>query len=414
MIFDSAPRLCYNITVRFKKMMHIKGNGTAAIMEYKIETRCIHTDISPETGIIHPLSEPIYQTATFVHTKIGKYGAYDYTRESNPTRTCLEQKISSLEHASDTLAFANGMAAITACMELFSPGDRILSGEDLYGGTNRLFHTINEKNGLLFDYVDSTDLSAAEAAIKQSTKAIYVESPTNPMMRVTDIAGAAELAHRHGLLLIVDNTFLSPYFLNPLDLGADIVIHSGTKFIGGHNDSLAGFLCVRDPALGERLRLIATTLGGAIAPFEAWLTLRGLKTLAVRMDRQQENAIKIAKWLKTAPHVTEVLYIGLPEHPGYEISKRQGRGFGSMISFRTDSEAAAKRCLLHTRLISFAESLGGVDSLITYPLTQTHTAVSEEERIHLGITDTLLRLSVGIEAAEDIIEDLRQALEENE
>lgn len=372
-------------------------------MEYKIETRCLHTDISPETGIIHPLSEPIYQTATFVHTKIGKYGAYDYTRESNPTRTCLEQKISSLEHASDTLAFANGMAAITACMELFSPGDSILSGEDLYGGTNRLFHTINEKNGLLFDYVDSTDLSAAEAAIKQSTRAIYVESPTNPMMRVTDIAGAAELAHRHGLLLIVDNTFLSPYFLNPLDLGADIVIHSGTKFIGGHNDSLAGFLCVRDPALGERLRLIATTLGSAIAPFEAWLTLRGLKTLAVRMDRQQENAMKIAKWLQTAHHVTEVLYIGLPEHPGYEISKRQGRGFGSMISFRTDSEAAAKRCLLHTRLISFAESLGGVDSLITYPLTQTHTAVSEEERIHLGITDTLLRLSVGIEAAEDII-----------
>ncbi|MBQ8509450.1 MAG: PLP-dependent transferase [Clostridia bacterium] len=383
-------------------------------MEYKIETRCLHTDISSETDGVHPLSVPIYQTATFVHTKIGKYGAYDYTRESNPTRTHLEEKISSLEHASDTLAFANGMAAITACMELFVPGDRILSGEDLYGGTNRLFHTINEKNGIRFDYADTTDLNAIETAIRPDTRAIYVESPTNPMMRVTDIAGAAEIAHRHGLLLIVDNTFLSPYFLNPLDLGADIVIHSGTKFIGGHNDSLAGFLCVRDPELGERLRLIATTIGSAIAPFEAWLTIRGLKTLAVRMERQQENALKIAEWLKNAPHVTEVLYIGLPEHPGYEISKRQGRGFGSMISFRTDNEETARRCLMHTKLISFAESLGGVDSLITYPLTQTHTAVSEEERQHLGITDTLLRLSVGIEAAEDLIEDLRLALEGDE
>lgn len=393
----------------------------ASDMENKLETRCLHTDSSLESEDIHPLSVPIYQTATFVHTKIGKYGAYDYTRESNPTRKQLEEKISSLEHAADTLAFANGMAAITACMELFAPGDRILSGEDLYGGTNRLFHTINEKNGIRFDYADSTDLCALEEAISRSCdekhhtpiKAIYVESPTNPMMRVTDIAGAAAIAHRYGLLLIVDNTFLSPYFLNPLDLGADIVIHSGTKFIGGHNDSLAGFICVKDPALGEKLRLIATTIGSAIAPFEAWLTIRGLKTLAIRMERQQENALKIAEWLKTAPHVTEVLYIGLPDNPGYEISKRQGRGFGSMISFRTDSEETARRCLLHTKLISFAESLGGVDSLITYPMTQTHAAMSEEERAQLGITETLLRLSVGIESAEDLIDDLRQALEGN-
>lgn len=390
-------------------------------MEYKIETRCLRSDAPAVGEGIHPLSVPIYQTATFVHTKIGKYGAYDYTRESNPTRTSLEERISSLEHATDTLAFANGMAAITACMELFSPGDLILSGEDLYGGTNRLFHTINEKNGLRFDYADTTDLDALEAAIRGNLdenkfhlKAVYVESPTNPMMRVTDIAGAAEIAHRYGMLLIVDNTFLSPYFLNPLDLGADIVIHSGTKFIGGHNDSLAGFLCVKDKTLGERLRLIATTIGSAIAPFEAWLTLRGLKTLAIRMERQQENATKVAEWLKTAPHVTEVLYIGLPEHPGYEISKRQGRGFGSMISFRTDSEETARRCLMNTKLISFAESLGGVDSLITYPMTQTHAAVSEEERGKLGITDTLLRLSVGIESVEDLINDLRQALEGNE
>ena len=389
-------------------------------MEYKIETRCLRSETPVVGEGIHPLSVPIYQTATFVHTKIGKYGAYDYTRESNPTRTSLEERISSLEHATDTLAFANGMAAITACMELFSPGDLILSGEDLYGGTNRLFHTINEKNGLRFDYADTTALDALEAAIRGNLgekfhlKAVYVESPTNPMMRVTDIAGAAEIAHRYGMLLIVDNTFLSPYFLNPLDLGADIVIHSGTKFIGGHNDSLAGFLCVKDKTLGERLRLIATTIGSAIAPFEAWLTLRGLKTLAIRMERQQENATKVAEWLKTAPHVTEVMYIGLPEHHGYEISKRQGRGFGSMISFRTDSEETARRCLMNTKLISFAESLGGVDSLITYPMTQTHAAVSEEERGKLGLPDTLLRLSVGIESVEDLINDLRQALEGNE
>jgi cystathionine gamma-synthase len=211
--------------------------------------------------------------------------------------------------------------------------------------------------------------------------------------------------------LIVDNTFLSPYFMNPLDLGADIVIHSGTKYLGGHNDALAGFLCVRDQHHAVALREISTTTGGAIAPVDAWLILRGIKTLAIRMERQQENAMKLAEWLKTAPHVTEVYYVGLPEHPGYEISKKQARGFGSMISFRTDTEEAARRCLTHTKLIAFAESLGGVDSLITYPMTQTHTDVSAEERRHLGITETLLRLSVGIEAVEDLIADLEQALE---
>lgn len=385
-------------------------------MEYKLETRCLHRNISPDSGNIRPISVPIYQTATFAHTRIGKYGAFDYTRESNPTRTALEEQISSLEHAAQTFAFANGMAAITACMELFSPGDRILSGEDLYGGTNRLFRTINEKNGVKFSFADTTDLAALEAAIAANPtdlKAVYAESVTNPMMRVTDIAGTAEIAHRHGLLFIVDNTFLSPYFLNPLDLGADIVIHSGTKFIGGHNDSLAGFLCVRDDDLAERLRLITTTIGSAISPFEAWLTLRGLKTLAIRMERQQENALKIANWLKTAPHVKDVFYIGLPDDLGYAISKKQGRGFGSMISFYTDNAETARRCLLGTHLIAFAESLGGVDSLITYPISQTHAAVSEAECEKLGITDTLLRLSVGIESADDLIEDLRQALENN-
>jgi cystathionine gamma-synthase len=381
-------------------------------LEYEFETRCLHgTGNAFYEDKAQALNFPIYQTATFIHTKIGKDDAYDYTRETNPTRSRLEERVSALEHATETLAFGSGMAAITACMELFRPGDHIISGEDLYGGSNRLFHTINEKNGIQFDFVDTSDLGLIARSIRPMTRAIYVESPTNPTMQVTDIAAVAELAHQHGLLLIVDNTFLSPYFMNPLDLGADIVIHSGTKYLGGHNDALAGFLCVRDQHHAVALREISTTTGGAIAPVDAWLILRGIKTLAIRMERQQENAMKLAEWLKTAPHVTEVYYVGLPEHPGYEISKKQARGFGSMISFRTDTEEAARRCLTHTKLIAFAESLGGVDSLITYPMTQTHTDVSAEERRHLGITETLLRLSVGIEAVEDLIADLEQALE---
>ncbi len=381
-------------------------------MEYSIETRCVHGDGNAYgEDKAQSLNFPIYQTATFVHSKIGKDDAFDYSRETNPTRTQLEQRISSLEHAAETLAFGNGMAAISALMEMFRPGDHIISGEDLYGGSNRLFHTISEKNGIRFDFVDTSDLWAIKRCIRPVTRAIYVETPTNPMMRVTDISAVAEFVHRYGLILIVDNTFLSPYFMNPLDLGADIVIHSGTKFIGGHNDALAGFICLRDSHYAPRLREIQKTTGGAISPFEAWLILKGAKTLAIRMERQQENAKKIARWLKTAPHVTEVLYVGLPEHPGYEISKKQARGFGSMISFRTDTEETARCCLTHTKLIAFAESLGGVDSLITYPLTQTHPDVAEEERKRLGINETLLRLSVGIESAEDLIADLKQALE---
>lgn len=381
-------------------------------MAYQMETRCVHGDGNfYGSDKAQSLNFPIYQTATFVHTKIGKEDAFDYTRQTNPTRSLLEAHVKSLEHAAWALAFANGMSAITALMELFAPGDHIISGEDLYGGSNRLFHMINAKNGVQFDYADTSDLKAVEKAIRKAIKAIYVESPTNPMMHVTDIEAIAKLAHQHGLLLIVDNTFLSPYFMNPLDLGADIVVHSGTKFLGGHNDALAGFLCLNDGTYAERLYDIQKTTGGAIAPFEAWLILRGLKTLAIRMEKQQENAMKIAKWLQTAPHVTEVLYVGLPDHPGYEISKKQARGFGSMISFRTDTPETARRCLTHTKLIAFAESLGGVDSLITYPVTQTHPDVPEAERLRLGITDTLLRLSVGIEGADDLIADLKQALE---
>ena len=381
-------------------------------MEYTLETRCLHGNGNAYyEDTARSLNFPIYQTATFVHTTIGKEDDYDYTRETNPTRTHLEEKISALEGAADTVAFANGMAAITAVMELFHPGDHIISGEDLYGGSNRLFHSINEKNGVRFDFVDTTETEGLERHIRPMTRAIYVESPTNPTMRVTDIAAVADIAHRHGLWLIVDNTFLSPYFMNPLALGADVVVHSGTKFLGGHNDALAGFVCVKELHLAAELREIAKTTGGELAPFEAWLMIRGLKTLAIRMDRQQKNALKIAKWLKTAPHVTEVLYPGLPEHPGYALSKKQARGFGSMISFRVDREETARYLLTHTRLISFAESLGGVDSLITYPITQTHRDMSAEELRHLGITDTLLRLSVGIEHAADLIADLQQALE---
>lgn len=376
------------------------------------ETRCIHgnSDFSfqEETRAV---SFPIYQTATFGHLGLGKSSGFDYTREKNPTRQHLEETLSALEGACDTVAFSSGMAAISACFELFQPGDHILFSEDLYGGVIRLMNLISQKNGLSADYVDTTDADQIRAHIRPNTKAIYIETPSNPMMNVTDLRACAEIARAHGLLLIVDNTFLSPYLQNPIALGADIVLHSGSKYITGHNDTIAGFLCSANRELADRVRLIAKTLGGVLAPFDSWLALRGLKTLAVRMERQQENAEKVARWLKAQLQIAQVFYAGLPEHPGYEINRRQARGAGGMISFRTDSVETAHRILEKVRLIIFAESLGGTESLITYPMTQTHPDVPPEMREHLGITDTLLRLSVGLEHCDDIIADLAQALE---
>lgn len=380
-------------------------------MDYKFETRCIHRDNEHEEG--HPYGSvctPIYQTATFYHPGIGQTTGFNYTRESNPTRTELEDIVTSLEEAKDTVACANGMAAIVLCMELFESGEHIVCSEDLYGGSVRMFQTTGEKRGLTFTYVNTADAAATEAAIKSNTKALYIETPSNPTMQITDLAKMKSLADKYNLLLIVDNTFLSPYFQKPIRFGADLVIHSGTKFLGGHNDTLAGFLSTSRDDLAEKIRYLYKTVGSCLAPFDSYLLIRGIKTLPIRMERQQENALAIAKWLQTQKKIKQVYYIGLEDHPGYEINKKQTTGFGSMISIRTDSEATARRVLERIRLITYAESLGGVESLMTYPMLQTHGDVPVETRERLGITEDFLRFSVGIENVDDLIADLDQAL----
>ena len=379
-------------------------------MEYKVNTRCLHGNnedrTTDNTGAI---SFPIYQTATFAHPSVGNSTGYDYSRSQNPTREQLEKVVASLEHGTDAVAFSSGMAALNALMELFYPGDHILASDDLYGGSIRLFDQINRKNGLNIEYINTFDISFVERSIQAQTKAIFIETPTNPMMNVTDISAIASIARKHSLLLIVDNTFLSPYFQNPLLLGADIILHSGTKFLGGHNDTLAGFLVLADKQLAEKIRYIEKTTGAGLAPFDSWLILRGIKTLPLRMEAQQKNAQVIAAWLERNSKVRSVYYIGLSTHPGYEINQKQASGAGSMISFHTDTPQTAVNILNKVKLIQYAESLGGVESLITYPMLQTHADVPEDIRNAKGIDHTLLRLSVGIEHIEDLLNDLTQA-----
>ncbi len=356
------------------------------------------------------VSVPIYQSATFAHPAVGQSTGYDYSRLQNPTREQLEVTVAKLENGADAMAFSSGMAAVAALMELFSPGDHIIASDDLYGGSHRLLHSISKKNGIAVDLVNTSDCSLIPSLIRPQTKAILVETPSNPMMQVTDIAAVSSICRAHNLLLIVDNTFLTPYFQKPLLLGADIVVHSGTKYLGGHNDTLAGFLVAKDAGLSERLRYIYKTTGACLSPFDSWLLIRGIKTLSVRMARQQQSALKIAEWLRTQKSIRAVHYAGLPSHPDYEISKRQASGFGAMISFEVDGGETARRLLEHVSLIQYAESLGGVESLITYPMLQTHADVPAEEREAKGINERLLRLSVGLECADDLIADLNQAL----
>lgn len=400
-------------SIEGERFLSAKQHWEDLNMNTKIETRCIHGNTHKYQESSRAISFPIYQTASFGHLEPGHNGSgFDYSRESNPTRQQLEETVSSLEDAVDTVAFSSGMAAIATLFELFHAGDHIVCSEDLYGGTVRLLHNVAEKNGLYISFVDTTNPNNLEAALLPNTKAVYIESPSNPMMNVTDIRACAELAHGRGALLVVDNTFLSPYWQNPIALGADLVLHSGTKFLAGHNDTISGFLCSAEETLACRIRLLSKTLGNTLSPFDSWLVLRGIKTLAVRMERQQESAIKLSHWLAQQPQVRKVYYVGLPEHPGYLVNTAQSRGAGSMISFVLDSKEAAVRALEKVRLITFAESLGGTESLITYPAVQTHPDVPQEIRERLGITDALLRLSVGLENAEDLIADLRQALEE--
>lgn len=377
-------------------------------MGWRLESKIVRgaRGADPQTGAI---SFPIYQTATFKHSGLGRSTGYDYTRSGNPTREEVEKTLADLEGGTAGFAFASGLAAIATLLELFNPGDHLLVSDDLYGGTYRLFEEISRNHGLEFTYWDCSKDNLLYH-IKKNTRAVFVESPSNPMMKVTDIRKVAALAKEHDLLTIVDNTFLTPYRQRPLELGADIVVHSGTKYLGGHNDTLAGFIVVKNEELGERLKFLQNAIGGVLAPFDSWLILRGIKTLAVRLEKQEENAMRIANWLKQHPRVEKVYYVGLPEHEGYEISKSQASGFGSMISFSLDSPDLAAAVLGKVKLISFAESLGGVETLITYPLTQTHADIPEEMRARLGVDDKLLRISVGIEAVEDLIDDLEQAL----
>ncbi|CAG0966813.1 PLP-dependent aspartate aminotransferase family protein [Geobacter sp.] len=352
---------------------------------------------------------PIYQTATFRHPGLGQSTGYDYTRSGNPTRQALEEGIARLEGGARGFAYASGMAAIANLLLLFKKGDHLVVTEDLYGGTCRLFDQIFTQYELSFTYVDTSDVEAVRRAIRPETKALFVESLTNPLLKVADIAALSALCRERGILHIVDNTFLTPYLLRPFDFGADITVYSATKYLAGHNDTVSGLVAVKDPQLAERVYFLQNSVGAVLGPQDSWLTIRGMKTLSVRLDRQQENAARIAHWLAAHPRVRKVYYPGLADHPGHELLARQARGFGAMVAFEVEEHALVERLLLKTKVISFAESLGGVETLITFPQVQTHADIPQELRQRLGINDVLLRLSVGIEDGDDLIDDLAQA-----
>ncbi|KUO65895.1 MAG: cystathionine gamma-synthase [Gracilibacter sp. BRH_c7a] len=357
------------------------------------------------------VSFPIYHSATYAHPELGKSTGYDYSRTANPTRSVLESAIANLERGCKGLAFASGLAGITTVLSLFKQGDHLIVTEDLYGGTFRLFEQIYKEFGISATYVDTSDNDLITQAILPTTKAIFCETPTNPVMRIADIKGISKIARFHGLLTIVDNTFLTPFLQRPLELGADIVVHSATKYLGGHNDVVAGLVVTNSEILAERLSFLQNALGTILGPQDCWLLLRGLKTLGLRMERQQQNSIVIAAWLSNHPLVDQVFYPGLPHHPGYEVQHAQAAGPGAIISFSLKNKDDITKVLKKVKLISFAESLGGVESLITYPFIQTHADIPQETREKIGINERVLRLSVGIESIQDLLEDLNQALE---
>ena len=362
-----------------------------------------------QTGAI---SEPIYLSATFRHPGFGQSTGYDYGRVANPTRNALERSIALLEKGGRSWALSSGMAAINLVMILLDSGNHVLLSEDLYGGTVRLANEIYGHYGVEFEYIDTTDLDLVRRKMRPNTRMIFIETPSNPMMHISDIESLSGIAHEKDALLVVDNTFLSPHFQKPLTLGADIVVHSGTKYICGHNDVIAGFLVVKDgeSSLAERIELLVKSEGPNLSSMDAWLMLRSLKTLGLRVERQAGNALAIAEWLRAQPQVTQVYYPGLSSHPGFALQQRQATGNGGMISFKVTSPQLAKGMLGRLKLIAFAESLGGVESLLTYPIAQTHAEMPRELIARTGLDDTLLRLSVGIEDVEDLQEDLLQAM----
>jgi len=372
-------------------------------------TRAIHAgqEPDPRTGAV---AVPIYQTSTYIQKGLGEPAEYEYARVQNPTRSALEDNLAALEGGVSGHAFASGMAAISTLITLLKSGDHVVATRNVYGGTFRYFSKVMENYGLSFSWVDATDLRNVESAMTPQTKMVYIETPTNPVMEIVDIAGSAAIAHAHGAFLAVDNTFLSPYFQRPIEHGADVIVHSTTKFINGHSDSIGGALIAARPEHAEWFAFMQKSAGAILSPFDSFLVLRGIKTLAVRMDRHERNAHQVADYLVKQPKVRKVLYPGLPDHPGRELNRRQASGSGSMISIEMGSFEAAKTMLDRVQVWSFAESLGGVESLISHPATMTHASIPPERRAEIGVTDGLVRLSVGIEDVKDLLDDLDQAL----
>jgi len=377
----------------------------------KLATKLIHAGAEPDpsTGAI---MTPIYQTSTYVQEAPAKHKGYEYARSQNPTRKALEDAYAIIENANYALAFGSGVAATDSVMKLLNPGDEVIAASDMYGGSYRLFSKVWERYGIKFIYVDTTHTENIKNAVTKNTQLIWVETPTNPLMNITDIEATAAIAKQAGALLCVDNTFASPYLQNPLDLGADIVMHSATKYLGGHSDVIQGALMMNDAALREKLYFIQKSCGAVPGPMDCFLVLRGIKTLGVRMKAHCENGIAIAHWLRNHPKVAKVYWPGFEDNAGYAIAKKQMRGFGGMISFelKDDNVEEAKRVLSSTHLFSLAESLGGVESLINHPASMTHASIPREERIKNGLSDSLIRLSVGIEDADDLIDDLKKAI----
>jgi cystathionine gamma-lyase/homocysteine desulfhydrase len=376
----------------------------------RAKTRLIHGGVGtdPQTGAV---SVPIYQVSTYKQEEVGKHKGYEYSRTGNPTRAALEALIRDIEGGHAGFAFASGMAAITAVMMLLNTGDHVVLTDDVYGGTFRVMTKVLNRLGISSTFVDTSELENIEQAIQPNTKALYLETPTNPLLKVTDIRAASEIAKKHGLLVIVDNTFMSPYWQNPLDLGADIVLHSATKYLGGHSDVVAGLVVVNSEQLAKDLHFVQNSTGGVLGPQDSWILMRGIKTLGIRMEEHERNTRRIVEFLSAHPAVQKVYYPGIPSHPGHEIAKTQARGFGGMVSFDVGSAEKADAVLKKTKYFTLAESLGAVESLISVPARMTHASIPADRRAELGITDGLVRISVGIEDVEDLIEDLAQALE---
>ena len=379
-------------------------------MYMKFETRAIHSGNKSDsaTGAI---TTPIYQTSTFQQEAVGKHKGFVYTRTDNPTRHALEDNLAALENGKYGLCFASGLAAVNTVMNLLKSGDHVVSANDLYGGTYRIFTKLFTKYGMTFDLVDATNLDNIHRVIRPNTKVLWLETPSNPLLKITDLKGAIALAHKHKILTVVDNTFATPYLQQPFDFGADIVLHSTTKYLGGHSDILGGALITNNKDLYERLKFFQNAVGAVPGPFDCFLTLRGTKTLALRMERHCANAMAIARFLSRHPKVKKVFYPGLASHPGHQIAKKQMTGFGGMVSFEVKGNAAkTKKIAASAKLFALAESLGCVRSLINHPPSMTHASVEPEVRKKIGINDNLIRLSVGIENVQDLIEDLKQAL----